>query len=185
VLERGTRNVPNRYILPFHRAVNAFLYEGDYALAGRWFEIASRTPGAPAHLKEYVLAMYVKGDTAEAAISFLRHLETQAGDDDSRKGIRNQIRRAELERDAAQLEEAAGRFRDRYGFPPVALQQLVHDGFVRVVPPDPFGGAYYLDGDGRVRSSANPTRFAPAPENRQQAMRNAYLRLKSMEVVPR
>ena len=31
--------------------------------------------------------MYVKGDTAEAALSFLRHLEAEAEDDESRKAI--------------------------------------------------------------------------------------------------
>src|SRR6266545_1062582 len=64
ILEKGTRNVPDRYILPFQRAVNAFLYAGDYAEAGRWFEVAAKAPGAPPHLRDYVLAMYVKGDAA-------------------------------------------------------------------------------------------------------------------------
>jgi tetratricopeptide (TPR) repeat protein len=181
VLERGARNVPDRYILPFHRAVNAFLYEGDFALAGRWFEAAARTPGAPPHLREYVLAMYVKGDTAEAAISFLHHLEEQAGDPDSRRGIQRQIQRATVERDAIRLERAMERFRRRVGVRPVALEQLVAEGLVAAIPPDPFGGVYYIDADGRVRSSARPDRFERPPADRGEAISGAYQRLKAME----
>ncbi len=183
ILEKGTRNVPDRYILPFHRAVNAFLYEGDHALAGRWFEVAARTPGAPAHLRDYVLAQYVKGNVAEAALSFLRQLESEAQDDESRKSIRSQILRATLEREAAPLEAAAARFRDRYGIRPVALEQLVHDGLISAIPPDPFGGSYYLDAEGRVRSTVDPRRFERplAGAEQSEAMKGAWMRLKEME----
>jgi tetratricopeptide (TPR) repeat protein len=160
ILEKGTRNVRDRYILPFHRAVNAFLYLGDYADAGRWFEIAARTPGAPPHLREYVLAMYVKGDTAEAAVSFLQKMRDEAQDEESRKALDHQIKRAILERDAARIEEAAAEWRARHGgVGAVVLESLVAEGLLPRVPPDPFGGVYYFDADGRVRSTVFPKRY--------------------------
>jgi hypothetical protein len=183
ILEKGTRAVPNRYILPFHRAVNAFLYEGDHQLAGRWFEAAARTPGAPAHLREYVLAQYVKGDTADAAISFLERLESEAQDDESRRSIRSQILRATLERDARALEAVAETYRVRVGVAPVALAQLVFHGLIPAVPPDPYGGALYLDEGGRVRSTVDPRRFerSPGDESSERSQRAVRSRLKAME----
>jgi len=183
ILEKGTRNVPDRYILPFHRAVNAFLYDGDHVLAGRWFEVAARTPGAPAHLRDYVLAQYVKGNAADAAISFLRHLESEAEDDESRRSIHGQLLRATLERDAAALEAAVERYRERVGFPPATLEQLVLEGLVPAIPPDPFGGSYRLDADGRVRSTVDPRRFERplAGAERDEAMKEARMRLKALE----
>lgn len=160
LLEKGTRNVPNRYILPFNRAVNAFLYAGDYADAGRWFEVAARTPGAPAHLRDYVLAMYVKGDTAEAAISFLRRMHDEAQDDESRHAIEYQIKRAILERDAAQIEEAAAEWRRRHGgIGSPFIGSLMAEGLLPRIPDDPFGGTYYFDRDGRVRSTKFGKRY--------------------------
>jgi hypothetical protein len=183
ILEKGIRAVPNRYILPFHRAVNAFLYEGDHQLAGRYFEIAARTPGAPERLREYVLAQYVKGDAADAAISFLRRLEAEARDDESRRSIQRQILRATLEREATALEAAAARYRARVGVRPVALAQLVHEGIVPEIPRDPFGGELYLDEGGRVRSSVDPRRFERPPEGqtRERVRRDAWARLKALE----
>jgi tetratricopeptide (TPR) repeat protein len=181
ILEKGTRNVPDRYILPFHRAVNAFMYAGDYVDAGKWFEIASTTPGAPARLREYVVAMYAKGDRAEAAVSFLRHLQEEAQDDESRKAIDHQIRRATLERDATRLEAAAAFYRERHLFPPVCLEQLVLDGLVDRLPEDPFGGEYYLDGEGRVRSTAFGKRLdrPQTPAERARALLEFQGRLRS------
>ena len=183
LLEKGTRNVPDRYILPFHRAVNAFLYEGDYAKAGRWFEKAANTPGAPPHLREYVVAMYVKGDAPGAAISFLRHLHDQAEDVETRKSLRKQLDQAILERDAAALEAAAEAYATRLGVRPITPVQLAFEGLASAVPEDPFGGEYYLDAKGRVRSTVHDRRFerpVAGPE-RTTAMYEAQGRLKAME----
>ncbi len=183
VLEKGTRNVPDRYILPFHRAVNAFLYEGDYAEAGRWFERAAQTPGAPPHLRDYVLAMYVKGDAPGAAISFLRHLHERAEDPETREALEKQLGQAILERDAAALEAAAEVYANRFGVAPITPVQLVFEGLVSSLPEDAFGGEYYLDATGRIRSTVHERRFEKplTGAERTAAMYEAQGRLKAME----
>jgi tetratricopeptide (TPR) repeat protein len=169
LLEKGHRNVPDRYILPFHRAVNAFLYAGDYALAGRWFEKAAATPGAPSRMRDYALSMYVKGDAHETALTLLSDLYAQAEDEDSRNAVRKQMQQTVLEHDARMLERGAAAYRARYGFPPIALAQLEAAGIVPSIPADPFGGSYYLDGEGRVRSSVNHRRWGQPLSDEQRA----------------
>jgi tetratricopeptide (TPR) repeat protein len=161
ILEKGIRNVPDRYILPYHRAFNAFYYQDDWPTAGKFAEIAARTPGAPAHVRHNVLAYYVKGKRADAAIVFLEQALAEAKDPDSRKAIEGQLVQARLELDASRLEDAIARWRDRYVVGPFALEQLQSEGLVSSIPPDPQGGELFLDLDGRVRSTANPYRFAP------------------------
>jgi len=160
ILEKGTKLVPNRYILPYLRAFNAFYYDGDWTTAGRFAEVAARTPGAPAHVRQNVLAYYVKGKRADAAIAFLGQSLEEAKDPDSRKAIESQLRQAYVERDAARLDAAAEEWRRRYFIGPLAVEQLVEEGLIDAVPPDPAGGRWYVDADGRVHSSANPFRFA-------------------------
>lgn len=159
LLEKGTRNVPDRYILPFHRAVNAFLYQGDYAEAGRWFEVAARTPGAPPHLRENVVAFYVKGNQADAAIAFLGHLGESASDPESRKAIERQLARARFERAALRIDEALQRHRERFRFGPYDLRRLVEEGLLPALPPDPAGGSWFIGEDGRARSTRGPERY--------------------------
>jgi hypothetical protein len=163
ILEKGTRNVPDRYILPYLRAFNAFYYQGDWAAAGHFAEIAARTPGAPAHVRQNVLAYYVKGKRADAAIAFLEEVRRSAQDDDSRKAIDEQLRQARLEAAAARVEDAVARYRERHILGPLYLELLVEEGFLDRIPDDPFGGELRLDEEGRVRSSRSPFRFRPAP----------------------
>ena len=164
ILEKGIRNVPNRYILPYHRAFNAFYYQDDWPTAGKFAEIAARTPGAPEHVRANVLAYYVKGKRADAAIAFLEQARSEAKDPDTRKAIESQLRQARLEQDASRLEDAIAEWRRRYLIGPLSLGQLLAEGLVSAIPADPQGGELYLDPDGRVRSTANPFRFAlPEP----------------------
>ncbi len=128
-----------------------------------------------------MLAQYVKGDAADAAISFLRQLESEAQDDESRRSIRSQILRATLERDATALEAAAERYRALVGVRPIALAQLVVEGLLPAIPPDPFGGAYYLDAEGRVRSTVSPSRFDRPSRGKGEATEDAWKRLKALE----
>ena len=166
ILEKGIRNVPNRYILPYHRAFNAFYYQDDWPTAGKFAEIAAKTPGAPEHVRANVLAYYVKGKRADAAIVFLEQALSEAKDPDTRKAIESQLRQARLEQDASRLEDAIAEWRRRYLIGPLSLGQLLTEGLVSAIPPDPQGGELYVDPDGRVRSTANPFRFArPEPGN--------------------
>lgn len=161
ILEKGMRNVPDRYILPYLRAFNAFYYQGDYAAAGEFVEIAARTPGAPAHLRQNVLAMYVKGRRADAAIAFLRQALDAAEDEESRKAIASQLEQAIFEREAEVVDEAIAAYRERHGIAPWSVELLITDGFLRALPAEPFGGQWILGDDGRARSTAHGHRLRP------------------------
>jgi tetratricopeptide (TPR) repeat protein len=159
ILEKGTRNVPDRYILPYNRAFNAFYYEGDWTEAGRWAEVAARTPGAPPHVRQNVLAYYVKGRRADAALAFLEQSLAEARDPDTRKAVERQIAQARLEHAAARIDDALEAWRRSHLVPPFALEQLVSGGLLAEIPPDPKGGHWIIGEDGRVRSSADSYRF--------------------------
>jgi tetratricopeptide (TPR) repeat protein len=164
ILEKGTRALPDRYILPYLRAFNAFYYDDDWTTAGRFAEISARTPGAPAHVRQNVLAYYVKGQRADAAIAFLEQSLAEARDPETRKAVEAQLKQALLERDAARVDDAVRIWRDRYVVGPLSLEQLVGENLLPEVPADPHGGELYVDEEGRVRSTANPYRFArPEP----------------------
>lgn len=163
LFEKGSRALPGRYSLFFQRAVNAFLYETDYAEAARWFEAASRVPGAPAvRMRSYAAAMLVKGaNDRDRALAILRESLASAEDEDTRRRIEEQMVQIELEARAGIIEEAVEVYRERHFVDPVSLELLVAAGLLPELPEDPFGGVLHLDADGRVRSSVHPQRFLP------------------------
>ncbi len=158
LLEKGSINVPERYILAFHRGVNAFAYEGDYALAGQWFERAASIPGAPLHMRESVMAMYVKGNQADAAIRFVSHMLDRSDDPDSRKALEAQLQQAYLERAALQIDAALESYRERFKRPPGSVEELKQSGLLAAIPPDPYGGDWVIDEEGRAHSTVNARR---------------------------
>jgi hypothetical protein len=160
ILEKGTRNVRDRYILPYLRAFNAFYYDDDWPTAGRFAEISARTPGAPEHVRQNVLAYYVKGRRADAAVAFLEQSLAEAKDPDTRKAVESQLRQARLEQEASRLDDAVAEWRRRYFTGPLSLGQLVGDGLLPAIPADPSGGELVVGDDGRVRSTANSFRFS-------------------------
>ncbi len=166
ILEKGTRNLPERYILPYLRAFNAFYYDDDWVAAGRFAEISARAPGAPTHVRQNVLAYYVKGRRADAAVAFLEQTLADTEDPESRKAVESQLRQARLEQAVRRLDEAVDTWRGHYFAGPLAPWQLVTEGLVASIPDDPTGGEFYIGEDGRIRSSANPYRVGRAERAR-------------------
>ncbi len=167
ILEKGMRNVPDRYVLPLIRAFNAFYYQDDWAAAGCFAEAAARAPGAPAHVRATALAFDVKGRRADRAVAFLTEMRAEAQDDDSRKAIDEQLRQARIEAAAEPVDEALARYRRDHGLDPLWLGRLVDEGYLPAIPPDPAGGHWVVGDGGRVHSSVQPFRFRPAPRHDQ------------------
>ncbi len=185
LLEKGAANVPERYILPYHRGVNAFLYAGDYALAGHWFERAAMAKGAPLHTREAVMAMYVKGDQADAAIRFLTHMLEASDDPESRKALEAQLQQARLEKIALRLDDAVERYRERIGRLPASLEVIQRAGFLDEVPPDPYGGSWIIDEEGRTHSTLHERRILKPQTSTQRGQSLERLRSQLRGAQPR
>jgi len=106
-----------------------------------------------------VLSMYVKGEEAGGAITFLQHLLDTAADDESRRSLERQLLQARVEQAAATIDQAVARYRERYVLSPVTLEQLVFTGILPAIPPDPAGGTWVLDEEGRAHSTVYTKRF--------------------------
>jgi hypothetical protein len=52
------------------------------------------------------------------------------------------------------LERAVATFTERSGRKPAALDELVEAGIIRALPRDPYGGRFYLDADGAVKTTS-------------------------------
>lgn len=167
ILEKGTRNVPDRYILPYLRAFNAFYHQGNWDLAARWVELAAKSPGAPDHVKQYVVAAWAKAGRAEAAIGFLENVLAETKDPETRKKLEEELRQARFESEAERLDGAVARYRARFGEAPPNLAAVARAGLVERIPADPWGGRYVIRADGRVGSSVHAFRFAPPPSARE------------------
>ncbi len=105
------------------------------------------------------MAMYVKGNQAETAIRFLEHMLQASDDLESRQALEAQLQQARLEKIALRLDDAVAAYRAEHGLLPLTVEVLRATGFVKAILPDPYGGSWRIDEEGRVHSTVHDQRI--------------------------
>jgi len=162
ILTKGVEKGPPYWTFPYYLSFNYWFYLGDYEKGAEYARIAAKMPGASPNISHLAVSLSSKSGTPEDALRVLEELRATVRDDVSAARLDEQMKLAILERDAQRLERAAERFRAERGRDVSTVEELAAAGYVRALPPDPFGGRYVWDRTERkVRSSANPFRFSP------------------------
>jgi tetratricopeptide (TPR) repeat protein len=165
ILEKGIRNVPDRWALPFLLAFNKFFYENDFAGAAAWARRAAEVGRRPqlALLAANLSLAANTEDQYQTAISFLELSLPQAEAPEFRQQLQQRLVKVRTYQALSRVERAIEVFRARNLRAPLVLEELVWNGFLPRIPADPSGGAIEYDPwTGTVWSSAigprNPLR---------------------------
>lgn len=92
ILEKGLKNVPNDWQIPFYLGFNYLYYLKDPLKAAFYMEKASRLEGRPDYLPLLTARLYKQGGASETALLFLEGVYRDSKDEKIREAIR---RRAE------------------------------------------------------------------------------------------
>lgn len=157
ILEKGVRNLPERWSLPFLLAFNKFFYEEDFASAAAWARRAAEVGKRPqlALLAANLSLAANSEDQYQAAISFLELSLPQAETPELREQLEGRLVKVRAYQVLSRLERAIQAFRARNLRAPLILEELVWSGLLPGIPTDPSGGTIEYDPwTGAVRSSA-------------------------------
>ena len=88
----------------------------------------------------------------EVALALLAPIFRQENDPARRAVLERRIREVTVERDLQAMERAVERYREKTGAVPESLPDLVREGILEGIPPEPNGGSYIIDRGGNVRS---------------------------------
>lgn len=156
ILEKGVRNVPDRWTLPFLLAFNKFFYEGDFAGASAWARRAAEVGKRP-QLALLAANLSLAADTEDqyrAAVSFLELSLPQAETAELRAELERRLVKVRTYQVLSRLERAIRAYRARNLRAPLMLEELVWSGLLPAIPSDPSGGTIEYDPwSGSVRSS--------------------------------
>jgi tetratricopeptide (TPR) repeat protein len=157
ILDNGIAKNPRRWLLPFEAGHIALMNLKDYDLAQKYFKECMDLPGAPDFTRRlYANALYRRGDLQTAWQTWLEIYKT-APDDRTKKIASNHLYQVKSAIDTERLNEAVGRFRDRTGRIPAALDELVQAGILDRVPKDLDGNDYVYDPKtGEVKAAVSP-----------------------------
>jgi hypothetical protein len=80
ILKRGMARNPTSWQLPFEIGFLNLVNRRDYAIAGRYFELASKLPGAPEYAERFAAFVYSRAGDSESSIRLWEEYRDHAED---------------------------------------------------------------------------------------------------------
>ena len=159
ILRRGMESHPDDWRFPFYIGYTHYFSLGDPLEGARALESAARIPGSPPYLPLLASRMFTEGRAPETALSFLTGMIREETDPARLEILQSRVREVIVERDLQALEQAVAAYRERKGFLPGSLSNLVQEGLIRKIPEEPHGGRYVLASRGTVKSTRVASRL--------------------------
>ena len=159
ILDRGAANNPDQWVYPFNAGHIALMTLKDYPLAEKYFEQCMKITGAPEFVERLrANAIFKKGDLRTSWETWL-DIYRKAPDERTKKIASNHLYNVKATIDAAAIDDAAAKYRERFGRPPADLETLLRTGLLREVPKDMDGQDYLYDpATGKVKTVTSPWR---------------------------
>lgn len=150
LLEYGMRYRTWDYSLPFYAGFNSAYFLKDFAKAAQYYRKAGELSGSDLFISLAGRYLYESG-RSDLAIAYLTTMEKGAQSMTIKKAF--QIRLKAL-KEGQRIEFARDRYMQETGHLPVSVDELLQKGYLLEKPLDPYGGKFYLEPDGSVRSTS-------------------------------
>lgn len=153
ILEYGMRHRTWDPFLPFSAGFNYAYFLHDYERAAYYYRRGAEISGSPLMTSLSSRYLYESGQT-QLAINYLRTLLPQLTNQALRQSSLRRLK-ALVAIDA--IEQALKKYQEMHGVHAVPndLNDLVASGLLASLPEDPYGGQFFLDKKGRVRTTSN------------------------------
>ena len=139
------------WYLPFFISFDYAFFLKDYTKAAEYMEKAAALNPRVAWFSTLAARYYYEGGSTALALAYLKELIPTTRNESIRKHL--MIRAEALER-ILELEEAVTAYKKRFQQSPESIEKLVEKGFIQRIPQDPYGGTFYLDEQGKVRTTS-------------------------------
>jgi len=151
LLEKGTQVFIDNYRLHLFLWYNYFTLLNDPVTAGKHMQIAARMPGAPAYFSTLAARTDLYAGKIHAAVIFLEETLKDTRDPALRDFLGMRL---ETLKRIGFLEFKVQEYKKRFNKLPQTIQELVDSGVITKIPPDPYGGEFYIMENGRVYTTS-------------------------------
>jgi len=151
ILERGLQYRTWDFYIPFFLGFNHFYFLKDYTGASRYMKIASEISKNPLFVNLTARFLYESEETP-LAIAFLKTMKEEIHNEAMKREIEIRLKALEA---IEYLEKGVWEFRKRFNKTPLSLEEVIQAGIIEKIPPDPYGGRFFIDQNGKVRTTSN------------------------------
>ena len=156
LLEKGARERPDDWRIPFTLGVIETFYLGKFDSAARHLAVAARSPKAPPWVALLATRAAAEGGDLRFGEELAEAMIASATEESARKEWEARLTDLRMERDLRTIDAALAKYAARAGAPTRSLDDLVRSGDLARIPHEPHGGRYALDEKGRAKSTAAP-----------------------------
>jgi tetratricopeptide (TPR) repeat protein len=150
LLKYGMRHRDWDWYLPSFAGFNYAYYVKDFELAAASYKRMAELTGTDLPMRLAGRYLYEAGRT-DLAIAYISAMEKGATNDAIRKSLSIRLKAFKA---VKQIEVARDAYVRSYKKRPVSIEQLMEKGLLQDKPVDPYGGSFYIDRAGQVRSTS-------------------------------
>ncbi|MBI5048314.1 MAG: hypothetical protein HZB54_05155 [Deltaproteobacteria bacterium] len=151
LLEKASQYRDWDWTIPFYLGFNHFYFFQDNERAAFYLMKAAKRPGSINLLPTLAARLSYQGKKTENAIIFLQEMLKKTED----KNVRwIYERRLTALKAILFLERAMAAYHERFKKQPEKLDELIAKGVISELPQDPYGGEFYIDKDGSIKTTS-------------------------------
>lgn len=152
MLLRGTKYRSWDHYPPWFLGCNYYYTLQDKKKAGEYFSEAARRRPDVVFFATFAARSLHEGSETQMAVQVLREMLQQANSPLIAEPIKNRLLAFET---VIFLRQALERYSKQFKKPAQKLDDLVDDHILKAIPPDPYGGQFYLNKNGAVQTTSN------------------------------
>jgi hypothetical protein len=151
LLKKGMKARNWDWQLPFFLGFNKFYFLKDNKGGADYLLEAAGRRGAPHFLPTLAARLYQQAQNTSVAIAFLKSFYEIEKNQKIRRLY--SVRLDALEK-IMTIEKAAANYQKSMKRRPLNLKVLVRAGYLKEIPADPYGGIFYIDKDGSIKTTS-------------------------------
>lgn len=154
LLNKAIENDPEYWRYYYLRGFNYWYFLEELDNAANDFKTAATLENAPLFLSSLASRLLVSKDE-DSAIKFLMISIQNTKEEHAKKALQDKLQLAYVSRDIRYLNKEIHKFNEKHFRNPFSISELVSEGFIRIVPNDPYGEPYLYDHtNGKVQSAS-------------------------------
>ena len=163
LLQKGLRAQPLKWEYLQDVGFLHYWQRGDYAKAAESFQRASEIPGAPWWLRPLAATTLEKGGQRDSSRFLWKQMLDNAQDDWQRTTASRRLAQLDALDAIDALRGLVDRYERQHGRWPASWQALVEEGWLRAIPVDPSGAAFFYDPQNGFVTVAADSPLHPLP----------------------
>lgn len=140
--EKGERNLPGSWEIPYYTGLVYHVYKKDFVNAAKQFDLAATIPGAPAITKLFAGIYHSNANERQIAYAIFKNVYDTSNDQYIKERAGKYVGHLE---GLFALQDAVGKFKEQYGRLPNNLNELVSHKIISAIPVSPLETSYSYD----------------------------------------